>query len=86
MTDLREEEYRGHTIRVEVDENRPNCWEWYYLIDGRILSNNHNDLFPGIEEAHKQGMADARSRVDDLEDRALDIRSHTPGRLSITKR
>ena len=84
MTDLREEEYRGYAICVEVDERRPNCWGWSYLIDGRSLSISRIALCPGIEEALKQGMADAQSRGDDREDRALDLR-RSPGRLSISK-
>ena len=85
VTDPREEEYRGYAICVELDERRPNCWGWSYLIDGRLLSISRIALCPGIEEALKEGMADAQSKVDDLEARAVDIRSHTTGRLSISK-
>ena len=84
MTDLREEEYRGYGICVEVDERRPNCWGWSYLIDGRSLSISRIALCPGIEEALKQGMADAQSRVDEFEARALDLRRR-PGRLGVSK-
>jgi hypothetical protein len=67
VTDRREEDYRGHTICVEADERRPNCWGWFYLIDGRISSISRVALFPGTEEALKQGMAAAQSRVDGIE-------------------
>ena len=55
------------------------------MIDGRLLSISRIALCPGIEEALKEGLADAQSKVDDLEARAVDIRSHTTGRLSISK-
>jgi hypothetical protein len=70
VIDRREENYRGHTICVEADERRPNCWGWSYLIDGRISSTSRIALCPGIEEALKQGMAAAHSRVDDVEAKA----------------
>ena len=54
------------------------------MIDGRSLSISRIALCPGIEEALKQGMADAQSRVDEFEARALDLRRR-PGRLGVSK-
>jgi hypothetical protein len=68
--DRREAEYRGHQILVEADERSPNCWGWSYFIDGRTSSKSHTALCPDIEDALRQGMAAAQSRVDDIEAKA----------------
>jgi hypothetical protein len=62
-----DETYRGHKIHVEADERWPNCWGWSYLVDRRISSISRIALCPGIEEALKQGLPAAQSRVDEFE-------------------
>jgi len=62
----RTETYRGHKIAVDAHEDRPGCWGWSYLIDGKISSVSKIRLLPNAEAALRQAIAAAKARVDEI--------------------
>ena len=60
-----EEVYRGHSIMLEVQEDVPGNWSWYYMIDGRVSLMTGSGLKDAISAA-QQGIVAARTRVEEI--------------------
>jgi hypothetical protein len=65
-----EEVYREHSILLEVQEERPDSWSWYYKIDGRISLLTGGRLKDSAS-AVQQGLKAARARVQELVEEEL---------------
>ena len=59
--------YRGHTIAIDADEQKPGCWRWSFAIDGRITAQGQGGALPHAWAALTKGLGAARCRVDSME-------------------
>jgi hypothetical protein len=66
MSQHRDYAYRGHRIVIDADEDKPGCWGWSFLIDGRIASQARDHSFQQPWAALMQGLGAARARVDSM--------------------
>jgi len=57
--------YSKHHMLVEAAKTQSG-WCWSYLIDGRVYCVNKMSLLPSAQDALRQGLVAARTRVDEL--------------------
>ena len=76
MENIHREEcfYNGHRICVEAEELAAGAWSWNYVVVGELIaSKGAAETASNPEVALKDGMAEARGRVDAVRGASLTL-------------